>query len=317
MQFSEAPGENPQSQHTLELGDCDSWCTERSIDPLSAPLNEVLEFLLEQFEAGKQYRTINAIRSAISMTHEEVDGIQVGQHPLVTRFLKGVFNSRPPAPKYSFTWNVDTVLVFLKSLPENNNLSLQQLSHKLVMLMALANADRCADLAALDLRYRYAQGNGEKFIIPGLTKTRRSGPPIEAFYPAFPEDIRLCPVQTLHCYMARSKSLRQTLEDGRQPLFIAVRKPHKPVKAATIGHWLKAVMQKAGIDIGTFSAHSTRGAATSKAKSVGVSTGDNLKAASWSSSSTFCKFYNRPVYNNDFGLGVLRCQQQPHQPGEL
>ena len=66
--------------------------------------------------------------------------------------------------------------------------------------------------------------------------------------------------------------LCQALEDGRQPLFIAVRKPHKQVKAATIGHWLKAVMKKAGIDTGTFSAHSIQGAATSKVKSVGVST---------------------------------------------
>ena len=177
----------------------DSWCTERSTDPLSAPLSEVLEFLLEQFESGKQYRTT---KSAISMTHDEVDGTRVGQHPLVTRFLKGVFNCRPPALKYSFTWKVDTVL----ALPDNDSLSLQQLSHKLVMLMALANADRCSDLAALDLRYRCAQGNGEKFIIPGLTKSRHSGPPIEAFYPAFPEDIRLCPVQALRCYIARSEN---------------------------------------------------------------------------------------------------------------
>ena len=45
-------------------------------------------------------------------------------------------------------------------------------------------------------------------------------------------------------------------------------------------------------DINTqhFSAHSTRGAATSKAKFVGVSTKDILKAANWSSSSTFTRF---------------------------
>jgi len=61
-------------------------------------LNAVLEFLLEQFDVDKQYRTINTIRSAISMTHEHIDGVAVGQHPLVTRFFRGMFNSRPPAP---------------------------------------------------------------------------------------------------------------------------------------------------------------------------------------------------------------------------
>ena len=76
------------------------------------------------------------------MTHKEVDGTRVGQHPLVSRFLKGVFNSRPPAPKYSVTWDVDVVLSYLKLLPKNQELSFQTLSHKLAMLMALANADR-------------------------------------------------------------------------------------------------------------------------------------------------------------------------------
>ena len=41
------------------------------------------EILLTQFQAGKQYRTINTFRSAILMTHMEVDAVRVGQHPLV------------------------------------------------------------------------------------------------------------------------------------------------------------------------------------------------------------------------------------------
>lgn len=76
-----------------------SLCFRRGTDPLSTPLNNILEFLLEQFQAGKPYRTINSLCSAISMTHLEVNGIQVGQHRLVTCFRKGVFNCRLPAPK--------------------------------------------------------------------------------------------------------------------------------------------------------------------------------------------------------------------------
>ena len=127
------------------------WCCGRGGDPVSAPLSEVLEFLLEQYQAGKQYRTINSFRSAISMTHEEVDGTRVGQHPLVARFLKGIFNNRPPAPRYRGTWDTDIVLRHLEGSPDNRDLSLQQLTHKLAMLLALANADRCSNLAALDV----------------------------------------------------------------------------------------------------------------------------------------------------------------------
>jgi len=88
-----------------------------STDPLSAPLSEVLKLLCEQFDSGKQYRTINTIRSAIRMTYNEGDGLQIGQHPLVSRFLKEVFNSLPPAPRY---WDVNVVLCYLDSLPDNS-----------------------------------------------------------------------------------------------------------------------------------------------------------------------------------------------------
>ena len=147
-----------------------------------------------------------------------------------------------------------------------------------------------------------------RFIIPGLTKTRKSGSPIEAFYPVFPDDPKLCPVQALLCYESRSKPFRGKQPHAKtgNPLFLSVRKPYKPVKPATIGHWLKKIMDSAGIDTKVFSAHSTRGAATSKAKSAGVSTGDILKTANWSTTSTFCRFYHRPVNSGKFGRGVLR-----------
>ena len=292
-----------ESAYSCAWRQWDRWCTGRHIDPLSAPLKDILEFLLDQFQAGKQYRTINSIRSAISMTHQEVDGVRVGQHPLVTRFVRGVFNSRPPAPHYTSTWDVDVVLIFLNREPPNDRLSFQALSHKVAMLMALANADRCSDLAALDLRYRSFQVDGVKFIITGLTKTRRSGPPLEAFYPSFNSNPTLCPVRALQEYERRSESLRRA--GSTRPLFISVRKPHLPVKPCTIGKWLQRVMTDAGIDTSIFSAHSTRGASTSKARASGVSSHDILKAANWSSESTFCRFYCRPIAASNFGRAVL------------
>ena len=233
---------------------------------------------------------------------------------MCTRFLKGIYNCRPPCPKYSCTWDVDIVLRYIENLPDNKDLSFQQLSHKLVMLMALANTDRCSDLAALDLSYHSSVGNGERFWIPGLMKSRRKGPPLESFYSSFPEAPRLCPEATLHCYVERSKHLRCGSQ-GKDPPLISVRKPHKPVKPATIGHWIKAMMKAAGINTDMFSAHSTRGASTSKANTLGVLSADILKAANWSSTSTFWRFYHRPTHSASFGRTVL--QRQGTSPGEL
>ena len=64
-----------------------------------------------------------------------------------------------------------------------------------------------------------------------------------------------------------------------------------------------------------FSAHSTRGASTSKANTLGVSSADILKAANWSSTSTFCRFYHRPTHSASFGRTVLR--RQGTSPCEL
>ena len=131
-----------------------SWCIERSYDPFSGPITNVVNFLAYLFKEGYQYSSINSYRSAISSVHEKVEGHNVGQHPLVTRLLKGIFHDRPPLPRYSGTWNVQNVLNYLEGLGENKFLPLKLLSWKLTMLLALTRPSRSADLSHLDLSRR-------------------------------------------------------------------------------------------------------------------------------------------------------------------
>ena len=70
-----------------------SWCHQRGRDPLSGPIEDVVNFLAGLFSEGYQYQSLNAYRSAISSTHDNVDGVSVGSHPAVTRLLKGAFHS--------------------------------------------------------------------------------------------------------------------------------------------------------------------------------------------------------------------------------
>jgi len=74
------------------------------------------------------------------MTHEHVEGIPVGKHPLVSQLLKGVYNQCPPQLRYSSTWDVDIVVRYLQSLGDNSSLPLKVLSQKLLLLMALVEA---------------------------------------------------------------------------------------------------------------------------------------------------------------------------------
>ena len=102
-----------------------SWCNQRQVNPLSAHLSAILEFLKDQFEDGKAYGTLNVYRSALSTLLPAIDTVKVGSHPLVSQPLKGVFNLRPPEPKYLCTWDVSRVLDFIKSLGPNEALDLK------------------------------------------------------------------------------------------------------------------------------------------------------------------------------------------------
>ena len=89
------------------------WCTEQDINPISTSVMNIMQFLVDQFDTGLQHRTINTLSSAISTTHPDIEGSPVGSHPLVSRLLRGMFNSRPPVPRYSCSWDVRTVVEFL------------------------------------------------------------------------------------------------------------------------------------------------------------------------------------------------------------
>ena len=176
-----------------------SWCNERDADPVSGPVSEVVNFLADLFEQGYQYRSLNSYRSAISSVHDKVDGYEVGQHPLVTRLLKGVFHERPPQPRYSRTWDVSVVTSHIDTMGENTVLSLQDLTQKLVMLLALTRPSRSADLSGLNLRFRKFLPEGVVFAAAELAKQSR-----QSFFPAFPGNGRLCPVKALQEYELRT-----------------------------------------------------------------------------------------------------------------
>ena len=73
-------------------------------------VNMVLEFLLHLFrQRNISYSAIDTARSALS-SFVTIQGQPVGQHRLVVRFLKSVFNQRPALPKTNITWDVDQVL---------------------------------------------------------------------------------------------------------------------------------------------------------------------------------------------------------------
>ena len=71
------------------------WCSKGHIDPLSASLSDIANFLSSEFENGKQYSTLNTYRSAISATHPPMRVIQWDNIRLSGGCFKGCSMNAP------------------------------------------------------------------------------------------------------------------------------------------------------------------------------------------------------------------------------
>ena len=201
--------------------------------PVSCPIGEVINLLAHHFEQGYQYRSINSYRSAISSVHEKVDGYEVVQHPMVSRIPKEIFHARPPQPRYPEMWDVSKVTAYIVAQGENHSLSLADLTHDTVMLLALTRQTRSADLSQLDLRFRRFLREGVTFQPTKLAKqSQKSKPLAEFFFPAFTANNLLCPVTTLWAYEDSTWEYRR--KEGSNPLFLTTIRPHGVASSSTI-----------------------------------------------------------------------------------
>ena len=90
------------------------WCSRKEINSFWCDINQFLEFIGELCEAGYEYRTIGIHGSAISLHHDLAEEMKVGVYPKVFELTQVFCNARPPQPKFSFIWDVKTVLNFIK-----------------------------------------------------------------------------------------------------------------------------------------------------------------------------------------------------------
>jgi hypothetical protein len=279
------------------------WCSKRSENPLSPTLNFILKSLSDLFEEGKAYRSINVYRSMLSGTLEKIEGWDVGKHPLVVKLMQGIFNSSPPKPKYTGFWSTDTVLDYIESLGPDSGLSLTVLSKKLVILLALTSLFRVSEIASIDFSSMVFSGPAVKFA---LSKLRKSQTPSSAGAIFSLKKLtvlsNVCPVSCLDYYCKETLKFRN---DSNSNLMLSIKSPHAPIGASAVAKWMKDFLGDAGIDTLIYSAHSTRGAAASKAVATGLSIETILRSGNWSSESVFAKHYSRPIEKESVASQVL------------
>ena len=274
------------------------WCGKREVDPFQCPLKFVLDYLSDLFEKGLAYRTINVYRSAISAYHEPLHGSPIGGSPLVCSLLNGVFNLRPPQPRYPFIRDIEKVLCYLISLPVHKNLSDKELTLKLTMMLALTATSRCSETSYLNINFMAKTEGKYIFSFNKLTKVcRRSKSQSTLSFHEFEQDKSLCGVSLLDTYTERSKPWRQDQQKGQ--LLLSFVKPHNEVVKSTISEWIKEVIKQSGINVEHFKAHSTKSASSYKVQISGLPVEQILKRGNWLSKSTWQKYYNKNIEEDE------------------
>ena len=286
-----------QKQYCVYIKKWKSYCKSKKESHLQASVNFVLEFFSElYYVSGFGYNAINTTRSALASFLVLKDSTHtVGTHPIIARFMKGVFQLRPPRPRYVDIWDVNVVFRYLRKRSPANTLSLKDLTKKLCMLIALISTQRAQSLQLLRLDSMTLKDSSVTFYLDELLKQNKPGNTgFRIHMKAYPPDRRLCIINYIKHYLARTKDLR-----GKESrLFVSFRKPHTRVSSQTISRWIKDVMVEAGIDTSVYKAHSTRAAATSAASRADLPVSDILAKAGWSNEKTFKTFYHKPLQNN-------------------
>ena len=295
-----------RKDYAVKFKKFNSWCSEREIDPYDANVTNCADFLTSLYQDGLKYRTILGYRSMLSVLLPSVEGVQIGQHPGISRLLKGVFNSWPPVKRLVPEWDLRKVLDMLSKSPLEpmNKISLKYLTWKTVFLAAVSTFRRCGDIQALriDSGFMSIVQEGIIFIREGLSKQDRPGHSCKKILvPCFRKNSKVDPKRAVESYLKKTAVLRQNSGSEVNQLFISINKPHKAVSKQTVSSWIVGVIKLAYEDSEmNVKAHSTRAIGPSWALFNGASITSILEAADWSSDTTFKKFYYRELESQDW-----------------
>ena len=275
------------------------FCLTKSVKPLEPSLAQVCKFLRMLAQEGLGYGAINTARCALSVILPKIDGQTVGKHQLVHWLLRSVYALNPPRARYARFWDVTRVFAMLKNWPGNKNLSLKDLTLKLIILLLLVTGHRGQTIIALSLDGLLLEDEEVVFSLNKLIKSNRTGDCLSTIVlQPYNKCPRICVIRALRAYIWRTKDLRLSKQ-----LLISFIRPHGPVSRDTLARWTVQTLKRAGINTDTYSAHSTRGAAASGAKALGVSVKAILKHAGWKTERAFAKHYNKRIEKK---VGIAR-----------
>jgi site-specific recombinase XerD len=290
-----------KSQYKTYINKWSQFCSTSNCDFFDPQITKIVDFLTDLFHSGLSYSAINSARSALSaLCQTNNNTIPFGQHPLVKRFMKGIFELRPSFPRYKSIWDVNIVFNHLRNQPIVHKLTLKDLTIQVTFLLLFLSGKRCQTIHLLNLDNMNLSIDKCEFVIREKVKQTRVGHHIEPImFEAYPDEPSLCIITHLKKYLERTKTLRSP---HCNKLLISFTKPHHGVSRETISRWCKTLLSSAGINTKEFGSHSTRSASTSYAAHKLGDITQILESVGWSNATTFQTFYNKPI-RSTFNLG--------------
>ena len=98
------------------------YCATNNIDT-QATTNSLLNFMASEYNRKLSYNYIKGYAAPLAAYTKNVD------FDLVRKLRKGMFNDRPPKPKYMVIWDVNIVLTFLSAMRTDTDVPLTEGSH--------------------------------------------------------------------------------------------------------------------------------------------------------------------------------------------
>ena len=94
------------------------------------------------YRNGCSYSGLCAARNALSSSIIIKGYLKLSDHPLVSRYLKDIYNRHPPLPNYVDIWDLTLFLKYYEQKQNNNCLEFKDLVKKTMMLFIILGARR-------------------------------------------------------------------------------------------------------------------------------------------------------------------------------
>ena len=286
------------------------WCDSKSLNPTTAPVAEVLDFLQELADNGRKCDTVKGYLTVISQRHSRIatenGSVRLSELQPVRTWVKGLSVVNPRPRLIVPAWSLDIVLSALKRPPYHplEGLDLKHLTLRTVFLLAVTSARRVSEIQALRLdTLIWKQSEVIAFVDPSFLPKVHShwhcNQPIA--FPAMAGESdnelkKLCVRECLKAYIEATRPFRGT----SQQILLCYGKNciGKPVSKQRISNWLKDVIKDCYILQGKpvpqhIKGHDVRKQATSWADLAGVDPQRICEAATWQSTNKLSSMFAR------------------------